>query len=275
MFRCGENPLYRYSYMHQKLGQHFLFDKNILRKIVNCSGVISGDSVIEIGPGLGTLTALLAGRAKRVLAIEIDRKLVQKLNEVLLPIKNVSVINADALKFPFDTVKGKFKVVANIPYYITTPILFRLLEFRKKITSMTLLMQKEVARRIVAAPGGRDYGVLSIGIQVYTKPKIKFTVSKRAFSPPPKVDSAVVYFDVPAQPVHRIKDEAFFHEVVKTAFSQRRKTLLNSLRSLEEKFPGSLKGIKESLLEAGIDPGLRPEVLGIEDFARLAQALRK
>ncbi|GBE04851.1 ribosomal RNA small subunit methyltransferase A [bacterium BMS3Abin10] len=261
--------------MHQKLGQHFLFDKNILRKIVNCSGVISGDSVIEIGPGLGTLTALLAGRAKRVLAIEIDRKLVQKLNEVLLPIKNVSVINADALKFPFDTVKGKFKVVANIPYYITTPILFRLLEFRKKITSMTLLMQKEVARRIVAAPGGRDYGVLSIGIQVYTKPKIKFTVSKRAFSPPPKVDSAVVYFDVPAQPVHRIKDEAFFHEVVKTAFSQRRKTLLNSLRSLEEKFPGSLKGIKESLLEAGIDPGLRPEVLGIEDFARLAQALRK
>lgn len=251
--------------MKRPLGQHFLFAPEILRKIIDCSRVTSSDKVVEIGPGLGTMTGLLAERAKKVIAIEIDKKLIARLKKLLSIRSNVEVIIADALKFPYETIKGKFKVVANIPYYITTPLLFKLLEFKEKIPSMTLLLQKEVAQRIVASPGGRDYGVLSITVQLYTKPTLKFLVPKGAFSPPPAIDSAVVHFEVYPRPLYKMENEAFFLKVVKTAFLQRRKTILNSLKSL--------KGIKEALLEAGIDSKLRPEVLSIEDFIRLAEAL--
>ncbi|OHB69633.1 MAG: ribosomal RNA small subunit methyltransferase A, partial [Planctomycetes bacterium RBG_16_43_13] len=202
--------------MRRPLGQHFLFDPRILKKIIDCSRVTSDDTVIEIGPGHGIMTKLLAERVKKVIAIEIDKRLTEKLKELLPINKNVEVIIADALKFPYETIKGKFKVVANIPYYITTPLLFRLLEFREKIISMTLLLQKEVAQRITASPGNKDYGILSISAQLYTRPTLKFSVSKGAFSPPPEVDSAVVHFEVHPHALYTIKNEDFFLKVVKT-----------------------------------------------------------
>lgn len=252
--------------MKRPIGQHFLFDPRILKKIIDCSQVTPNDTAIEIGAGLGTLTRLLAKRVKKVIAIEIDKKLVVRLKDSLSMTQNVEVITADALKFPYETIKGKFKIVANIPYYITTPLLFRLLEFKEKIPSMTLLLQKEVAQRIVASPGGKDYGVLSITVQLYTKPTLKFLVPKGAFSPPPEVDSAVVHFEVYPHPIYKVENEEFFLKIVKTAFSQRRKTILNSLKSF--------KDIKEALLKAGIDSKLRPENLSIEDFIRLTEALQ-
>ncbi len=252
--------------MKRPLGQHFLFEPHTLKRIIDCSQVTPGDKVVEIGAGLGTMTGLLAERAGKVIAIEIDEKLIVRLRESLSLRTNVEIIRADALKFPYETIKGKFKVVANIPYYITAPLLFRLLEFKEKITDMTLLLQKEVAQRIVASPGGRDYGVLSITVQLYTRPVLKFLVPRGSFSPPPEIDSAVVHFEVAPEARYQMKNDAFFLKIVKTAFSQRRKTIANSLKS----FPG----IKDALREAGIDPGLRPEVLSIKDFIKLSDALQ-
>ncbi len=252
--------------MKRPFGQHFLFDPNILKKIIACSGVTREDVVVEIGPGLGTLTRFLSLYAKKVVAIEIDKRLIVKLHKIVSTNTNVEIIQADALKFPYDSIDGKFKVVANIPYYITTPLLFRLLEFKEKLTGMTLLMQKEVAKRIAASHGSKNYGVLSISAQFYTKPELKFTVSRKAFVPPPAVDSAVVHFEVYPSARFRVSDEALFKKVVKTAFSQRRKTILNSLKKLD--------GITDALPDAGIDPGLRPETLSIEDFVRLSNALK-
>lgn len=251
--------------MKRPLGQHFLFDPNILKKIIDSADVTPDDTVVEIGPGLGTLTKLLSERVKNVIAIEFDRKLISRLKDNLSAKENVEVITADALKFPYDSIDGSFKVIANIPYYITTPIIFKLLEFRAKIPSMTLLMQKEVAKRIVAVPGSKEYGVLSISTQLYTRPELKFRVSGKAFSPPPDVDSAVVHFEVCPSSRFAINDEGLFLKIVKTAFSQRRKTILNSLKKLP--------GIKEALHDAGIDPGLRPETLSIEEFGKLTNSL--
>lgn len=252
--------------MKRPFGQHFLFDPNILNKIVDCSGVTDKDTVVEIGPGLGRLTGILADRVKKVIAIEFDKRLIEKLEEELSGRKNVKIVQGDALKFPYEEIKGDFRVVANIPYYITTPIIFKLLEYKEKMPSMTLLMQKEVAQRITALPGTKDYGVLSITTQLYTEPQIKFAVSKKAFSPPPKVDSAVLHFNVSSSPRFRMKDEELFLKVVRAAFSQRRKTILNSLKKFE--------GIKDALDKAGIDPKLRPEVLSIKDFSRISDSLK-
>ncbi|MBI4710715.1 MAG: ribosomal RNA small subunit methyltransferase A [Nitrospirae bacterium] len=251
--------------MRRPLGQHFLFDPRILKKIVDCAGITPKDTVVEIGPGKGIMTRILAERAKKGIELELDRKLAAGLKGVFAGESNVEIIEADAIKFPYETINGTFKVVANIPYYATTPILFRLLEFKKKILSMTLLLQKEVARRIIASPGGKDYGVLSITTQLYTKPKLKFLVSRGSFTPPPKVDSAVVHFEVSNCPLFKICDEMFFLKVVRTAFSQRRKTITNSLKSFD--------GIKEAVVQANIDPKSRPEVLSIEDFVRLSDTL--
>jgi 16S rRNA (adenine1518-N6/adenine1519-N6)-dimethyltransferase len=252
--------------MKKPFGQHFLFDQNILRKIIDCGNITSGDTVVEIGPGLGPLTKLLAERARKVIAIEFDKKLIGRLKENLSEKKNVEIVNADALKFPYENIKGKFKVVSNIPYNITTPIIFKLLEYKKKIPGMTLLMQKEVAKRIVASHNSKEYGVLSISIQLYTKPVLKFKVSRKAFSPPPDVDSMVVNFKVSSSPLFQVNNEAQFLEIARTAFSQRRKTILNSLKLYE--------GIGEALSEAGIDSKQRPENLSIEDFTRLSDALK-
>jgi 16S rRNA (adenine1518-N6/adenine1519-N6)-dimethyltransferase len=252
--------------MKQPFGQHFLFDKNILRKIISCGNVTQDDTVVEVGPGLGPLTSLLADSAKKVIAIEFDKRLIERLTENLSDKKNVEIVSADALKYPYDSIRGKFKVVANIPYNITTPLIFKFLEYKKKVTSMTLLMQKEVAKRIVAPSGTGVYGVLSISLQFQTKPDLKFTVSRKAFYPPPKVDSAVVHFDIPQKPLYKVNDDKLFLQVVKSAFSQRRKTIINSLKAYQN--------INEALIYCKIDKRIRPEQLSIEQFAALANNLK-
>lgn len=252
--------------MKRPFGQHFLFDKNILRKIISCSNITPDDTVVEVGPGLGPLTSLLADSAKKVIAIEFDKKLIDRLTDNLAEKKNVEIVTADALKYPYDSIRGTFKVVANIPYNITTPLIFKFLEYKKKVTSMTLLMQKEVAKRIVASSGTGTYGVLSISLQFHTKPDLKFTVSRKAFSPPPEVDSAVVHFDIPQNPRYKVNDEKLFLQIVKSAFSQRRKTIINSLKA----FPN----INEALIYCKIDKRVRPERLSIEQFAALSNSLK-
>jgi len=251
--------------LKKRLGQYFIFDRNMLNKILNCSDVTTNDTVIEIGPGLGTLTNIMADRVKKVIAIEYDKKLINKLKENIYPKSNIEIITADALKFPYESIRGKVKVIANIPYYITTPLLFRLLEYKEKITAMTLLLQKEVAKRIVASPGNKDYGVLSISTQLYTRPSLRFIVTRKVFVPPPDVDSAVVHFEVSPVPLYKISDLSLFNDIVKTAFSQRRKTIINGLKKIG--------GIENILQKTGIDPKLRPENLSIDDFARLSEAI--
>ncbi|MBI5639136.1 MAG: ribosomal RNA small subunit methyltransferase A [Nitrospirae bacterium] len=247
------------------LGQNFLYDQSVLSRIISSAELGQQDTVIEIGPGPGSLTRLLAKEVKKVLAIELDEELFRRLKAEFAGYPNVDLVHADALKFPFEDI-GDFKVVANIPYYITTPIIFRLLEARKSLQTMTLTIQKEVAERIVASPGGRDYGVLSIMIQYYARAEMKFIIPKEAFSPVPKVDSAVVHMNILDTPSVVVKDEKAFFRLVKTAFSQRRKTLSNSLKSLGE-------DIRDKLIAARIDPQRRPETLSLEEFARLSDLL--
>jgi len=249
------------------LGQNFLFDPSILGRIIDAAGLSEEDTVVEIGPGPGSLTRLLAEKVKRLIAIELDAELYERLRGDFIAYSNVEIIHGDALRFPFETF-GEFRVVANIPYYITTPIIFRLLDAKEFLKSMTLTIQKEVAERIVARPGGKDYGVLSIMIQYYASPELRFIIPKEAFRPVPKVDSAVVHMKILEHPSVTVKDEKMLFRVVKTAFSQRRKTLSNSLKSFGA-------DIKEVMLFAGIDPQRRPETLSIEEFARLSDALTK
>jgi 16S rRNA (adenine1518-N6/adenine1519-N6)-dimethyltransferase len=251
----------------KRLGQNFLFDPSILNRIIDAACLSPDDTVVEIGPGPGRMTAMLAGRVKKLIAIELDESLYEKLTHELSAYENVELVLGDALKYRYDSLQ-QFKVVANIPYYITTPILFTLLEHRDRLTSITITLQKEVAARIVAPPGGKDYGILSLMVQYYGKPELKFIVPKGAFRPVPKVDSALVHIAINSRPPVSVRDEKMFFTVIKTAFSQRRKMLANSLRPLSEE-------IKEKLLLAGIEPTRRPETLSMEEFARLADTLAK
>jgi len=249
------------------LGQNFLYDSSILSRIISSADLSPEDTVVEIGPGPGRMTRLLAERAKRLIAIELDRALYERLKGDFIAYRNVEIIHGDVLRFPFETLET-FKVVANIPYYITTPIIFKLLEAKEHLRSMTLTIQKEVAERIVAQPGGKDYGVLSINTQYYVVPELKFIIPKEAFRPAPKVDSAVIHMTIRQAPPVSVRDEKLFFSIVRTAFSQRRKTLSNSLNSFG-------KDIKDILGEAGIDPRRRPETLSIGEFAFLANVLSK
>ncbi|HXX53377.1 MAG TPA: 16S rRNA (adenine(1518)-N(6)/adenine(1519)-N(6))-dimethyltransferase RsmA [Thermodesulfovibrionales bacterium] len=249
----------------QPLGQNFLFDPSILGRMIQTARLLPGDTVVEIGPGHGRLTAMLAEQVKRVIAIELDATLYENLRERLSACDNIEVVHGDALRFPFSTL-GAFKVVANIPYYITTPIIFRLFETGTRLSSITVTVQKEVAQRIVAGPGGKDYGVLSLMVQYYGKPKLAFMVPKGAFRPVPKVDSAVVHIEIYEKHPVAVKDDKFFFRVIKTAFSQRRKMLLNGLRSVSS-------DIREKLIRAGIDPARRPETLSMKEFATLTGEL--
>lgn len=244
------------------LGQNFLYDRSVLERIVQAAQLEPEDFVVEIGPGPGILTKMLAVRVERVLAVELDKDLFEKSKKELSDYNNVELIHADALEYPYRNLPG-FKVVANIPYYITTPIIFKLLDSRKNLVSMTLTIQKEVAERIAAEPGGKEYGVLSIMVQYYAKPALKFIIPKEVFRPIPKVDSAVVHIEILNKPAVDVKDEEMFSKVVKIAFSQRRKMLSNSLKNLRG-------DVKEWLDHAGIDPDRRPETLSIEEFARLS-----
>ena len=247
------------------LGQNFLFDPSILSKMIQVARLSPGDTVVEIGPGHGRLTAMLAEQVKRVIAIELDARLYERLREALSAYDNIEVVHSDALQYPYETLDA-FKVVANIPYYITTPIIFKLFEHRNRLSSITVTVQREVARRIAAGPGGKDYGVLSLMVQYYGQPKLEFIVPRGAFRPVPKVDSAVVRIELYEKPPLVVRDERFFFRVIKTAFSQRRKMLLNALKPLSG-------DIKERLILAGIDPARRAETLSMEEFARLSDEL--
>ncbi|HXY62203.1 MAG TPA: 16S rRNA (adenine(1518)-N(6)/adenine(1519)-N(6))-dimethyltransferase RsmA [Nitrospirota bacterium] len=260
------------SYIRPKksLGQNFLKDPYYLTKIADAAKILPEDNVLEIGPGLGHLTRMLAGRAKRVVALELDERLIQPLKLEFETNPHIAVIHADALEYPFETLVGKWKVVANLPYYISTPIIQQLITHRDKFINLTLMLQKEVAERIAAPPGGKEYGFLSVLVQLFAVPKIEFKVPPGAFTPRPEVDSAVmtlVIRDRPAVPVH---DEEFFKVLVKAAFSQRRKTLRNSLKQLNV----SKEVMRTVLDKTGIDLGRRAETLTLEEFGHLADCLR-
>lgn len=252
--------------MGKKLGQHFLRNPEILQRIVNAAEISSKDRVVEIGAGMGDLTELLIQHAKEVIAIEIDPALFKILKERFPSKENLKIINQDALKFPYESL-GEFKVVANIPYYITKPIIFRLIE-AKNLISMTLTVQKEVALRLVAKPCSKAYSALSIIVQYYMIPEIKFYIPPKFFSPPPEVESAVIKMDRRPETQVKVDDEKLFFRVVKSAFGQRRKMISNSLKSMIDE-------TKEFLLKIGIDPMKRAEELTIEDFAHLTNELCK
>lgn len=249
--------------MGRKLGQHFLRNKEILQRIVEVAEINPHDRVIEIGAGMGDLTALLGEVCREVVAIEIDPALYKILKERFHGRQNIKLFNQNALKFPYEDMTP-FKVVANIPFYITKPLIFRLIEV--KPISMTLTIQKEVAQRIVAKPSTKPYSILSIIAQYYTEPEIKFYIPRNFFSPPPEVDAAVIKMDFRGSPPVQVYDEKLFFKLIKTAFGQRRKMLSNSLKSLIDE-------PKEFLLKLGINPEKRAEELRIEDFALIANEL--
>ena len=255
--------------MSKKLGQNFLIDENVVNNIVEAAGIAHGDAVLEIGPGIGSLTQGLAEAGATVTAVEIDRRLLDVLAKTLEGYDNVRVVHGDILKIDISETVGapRYKVVANLPYYITTPIIMGLLEARMPIDVLVTMVQKEVAQRMVAVPGTKDYGALSVAVQYYTKAEIMFIVKPDSFIPPPSVDSAVIRCTVREKPPVQV-DEKIFFRVVKAAFAQRRKTLSNTLKT--SGVPAET--LKVILAAAGIDGNRRGETLSIDEFAALSNA---
>ncbi len=259
----------------KKWGQHFLVDQNIVNKVIRTAQVEKEDVVLEVGPGLGEMTIALARQAKKVIAVEIDPKLVEILKKKVAGYSNVEVVREDILKVDFNPFRDQeghpIKVVANLPYQISTPLLFRLIESREIFSTITLMLQKEVAERMVAPPGGKEYGPLSIFVQLASNLSIRFSVKPSAFFPPPKVESAVVQMIWREKPLVDLRDEEWFKKVVKGCLGYRRKTLLNALKHSGLSFP---QGVEERMEKIGIDPQRRPETLTIQEFGSLAEALR-
>jgi 16S rRNA (adenine1518-N6/adenine1519-N6)-dimethyltransferase len=265
--------------LKKSLGQNFLIDENILNKIASAAGIDEDSYVLEIGPGAGALTQVLAAQAKKVIAVEIDRRLEPVLSDTLQDFDNVSLHFGDVLKLDLHQIIGQecpadasVTVVANLPYYVTTPILMKLLTAKLPINTIVVMIQKEVASRLQADPGQKSYGSLSIAVQYIAEPKIVMTVPKTVFVPQPNVDSAVIRLDVRPEKKVAVADEEFFFRLIRASFAQRRKTLMNNLvNNLYDKTQ------KEKLLQVleqvGIDPGRRGETLSIEEFARLSDAL--
>ncbi len=266
----------KYGFRFSKqLGQNFLIDENILQKIVKGAAVSKEDRIIEVGPGIGTLTQALAQRAERVIAVEIDKNLIPILKETLSPYSNVKIIHGDILKVDFHELmeeesESPIKVIANLPYYATTPIVMKFLEERWPLHSLTLMVQKEVAERMRAAPGGKDYGALSVAVQYYCDVEMIAKVPKTVFIPQPNVDSAVIRLTLLPEPNVQLKDERIFFAVVKAAFGQRRKMLLNALAGSTLGF--DKETIHQVFIQTGIDGSRRGESLTIEEFAKLANA---
>lgn len=265
----------------KSLGQNFICDPNILDKIVACGNITESDNVVEVGPGIGALTEALALKAKKVLAYEIDQRLLPVLKETLAPYKNVIVLNQDVLKsnLPEDF-KTYFsdepvKVVANLPYYITTPIMMHFLESNVAVSQFVLMMQKEVAERITAKPNTKAYGSLSIAVQYYMSAKIAFIVPRTVFMPQPNVDSAILSLEKRLEPLVSVLNEKEFFKLVRGAFQLRRKTLWNNLLALYGKTPEVREWLTKSLEKAGIAPSRRGESLSIEEFATLSNALEE
>ncbi|RFU66926.1 16S rRNA (adenine(1518)-N(6)/adenine(1519)-N(6))-dimethyltransferase RsmA [Peribacillus saganii] len=273
--------LEKYGFSFKKsLGQNFLIDTNILGRIVDHAELTEESGAIEIGPGIGALTEQLAKRSKKVVAFEIDQRLLPILNETLSPYDNVKIIHQDILKADVrGVIKEQFSeikdlmVVANLPYYVTTPIIMKLLEEHLPIRGIVVMLQKEVADRIAAVPGTKEYGSLSIAIQYYTKAETVMVVPKTVFVPQPNVDSAVIRLTKRDKPIVEVKDETFFFYVVRASFAQRRKTILNNLTSQLPDGKEKKEVILAALDSVGIDPTRRGETLSIEEFARLSDGL--
>ena len=260
----------------KKLGQHFVVDPNVLRKIVDRAGLEGTDIIVEIGAGLGTLTAPLAARVQKVYALEIDQRLADVLRDQFSGSEQVEVIPGDALRYDFGALfqqwRRKMKVVANLPYEISSPMIFRLFEERHCFSLFILMLQMEVARRVAARPGTKEYGPLSLWSQLYSRPGVLFAVPPQAFHPRPKVESAVVTFEILQEPSVEVGDERTLQRVIRSAFAYRRKTLVNAIR-LGEFSHLSVEKIQQALQSARIDPALRGETLSLEQFRDLARAL--
>jgi 16S rRNA (adenine1518-N6/adenine1519-N6)-dimethyltransferase len=273
----------RYRFRCRKsLGQNFLVDANIIGKIITAAEINARDIVVEIGPGLGVMTRALAEKAGMVLAVEVDKELLPILGETLAEMRNIEIINRDALKVDFDKLVSEYKansggndysdgykLVANLPYYITTPLVMHLLENRFKLSIMVVMVQEEVARRMVARPGSKDYGALSLAVNFYARAEVVCKVSKNVFVPRPEVGSAVVKMIRLDTPPVKVENEKMFFSIVRAAFGQRRKTLLNALS-------GSSLGLSKEqwryiIEEAGLEPSARGETLGMEEFAALTR----
>lgn len=271
--------LKKYNFNFQKrFGQNFLIDSNILTKIVESAEVTKEDFVLEIGPGIGTMTQYLAESAREVVAVEIDKSLIPILGDTLSSYDNVTVINEDILKVDIERLvqeknQGKpIKVVANLPYYITTPIIMGLFESHVPLKSITIMVQKEVADRMQVGPGTKDYGALSLAVQYYARPEVIAYVSPACFIPKPNVGSAVIRLDRYEKPPVETEDEAFLFAVIKAAFNQRRKTLANGLANARE-LGITRQQAEEALLQMELSPSIRGEALTLREFADLSNIL--
>ena len=262
----------------KNLGQSFLMDQNVIKQIASIAHVTENDIVVEIGAGIGVLTELLAQNAARLIAVELDNKLVKVLEDRLSKYNNVKIYHENILRFDFRSVAGtgnqKIKVVGNIPYNISSPLLFRLLSFRNIIDSFVLMMQKEVIERLAAVPGGKEYGVPSVILQMFAHVEKMMDVPASDFYPRPQVDSSVMKGSFLEKPVIELADEAFFIKLVRDSFAQRRKMLINNLKrsKLMEDVEESL--LKEALMSAGIDGQRRGETLSVEEFGNLSNILK-
>ena len=260
----------------KSLGQNFLIDKSVIDSIVEGAGISEEDLVIEIGPGIGVLTQAASEKAGKVISVEIDSNLVEIMKYTLDGLKNVKIINDNILKTDLKALIAEeqgdlkhVKVLGNLPYYITTPIIMKLLSEHIPADSLTVMMQKEVADRMIAEPGTKIYGAASVAVQYYSVVNHITDVQKTSFMPQPKVDSCVLRMDIREQPAVHTKNEDWYFNVVRSAFSQKRKTLLNSLGSTGE----SKEQIRAALEQAEIDPKRRAETLSLEDFAAIADAM--
>lgn len=268
---------YRFNFQ-KKFGQNFLIDTHVLDKIIDASGVTEDDFVLEIGPGIGTMTQYLCERAREVVAVEIDKNLIPILSDTLKNYSNVTVINEDILKLDIcklaeEKNQGKpIKVVANLPYYITTPIIMGLFESHVPIDSITIMVQKEVAERMQEKPGSKEYGALSLAVQYYAKPEIVANVPPNCFMPRPNVGSAVIRLTRHTEPKIVVKDEKFMFKLIRASFNQRRKTLQNGINNSAE-LSISKDAVVEALRKMGLSESIRGEALTLAQFAELSDLL--
>ncbi|UNC90683.1 16S rRNA (adenine(1518)-N(6)/adenine(1519)-N(6))-dimethyltransferase RsmA [Candidatus Contubernalis alkaliaceticus] len=260
----------------KKYGQNFLVDENILLKILSFCDLSQNDSVLEVGPGIGTLTQYLCPRVKKVTAVEIDRRLIEVLEDTLKQCHNLEVVQGDIMKEDLANILSslavdkKCKIISNLPYNITTPLIMNLLKHREFIQHMIFMVQKEAAHRITAQPGGKEYGAVSVLVHYYAHSEIAFNISPRVFIPQPEVESSLIKITMREKPLQEVRNEEFFTKVVRGSFQHRRKSLLNSLKMSLNIDKGSLDA---AIREAGIEPSSRAESLSPGQFANLANIL--